>query len=327
MKPLISVVIPTANRPLYLPRAIGSALAGIDRKDIEVIVVPNGPDVSWREAMRYYYNNPSVRVIPIREANANIARNAGMSEARGEVIRFLDDDDYLFPEGAVKQYDLIHSSGVDVVSGSVQLVDEQNCCLRVWHQPDTDDLCTAVLGPWRNCLPTAHVYRRSCLRSARWNPATIARQDVEWLLNLCASRELSWHKIKDIVGIWQQHSDQRVSSRIHINELSKITVPMILTTFETLRKENRLNKSRSEAVSLGLWSFTARVFLFDPFYWSKIARTAQKIHPGVRPHYANYNLPIIRHFNPLFILWMILPKRCTFYQIEKLFKIFNMPHK
>ena len=327
MRPSISVVIPTSGRPQYLPRAIGSALAGIDAKDAEVIIVPNGPDDSWLEAMRPYRDNSSVSVIPVREANANTARNTGLAHARGEYVRFLDDDDYLFPEGAARQYELISSSGADVVSGSVQLIDEGGRCLEVWHQPDIDDLCTAVLGPLRNCLPTAHVYRRSCLGSLEWNPATVVRQDVEWLLDLCASTELRWHKTRDVVGVWQQHPKQRVSSKIHINEISKLTVPMILKAYNLLQKENRLSESRRQAASLALWGFTVRVFHFDPIYWSRVAHTARKIHPAVRPLYASYNSPAALRLHPLLILWMDLPKRWAFYQVRQLMDRFSVGRK
>ena len=74
MTPLVSVIIPTKNRPLYLPNSVQSALDGMDQGDVEVVVVPNGPDNSWRRSLLPYRNNPLVRVLPIEEANANIAR-------------------------------------------------------------------------------------------------------------------------------------------------------------------------------------------------------------------------------------------------------------
>jgi glycosyltransferase involved in cell wall biosynthesis len=325
MAPLISIVIPTANRPQYLPRAVESALEGLDAGDVEVIVVPNGHDNSWQETLLPYRDNHSVRVIPVGEANANVARNKGMAEARGEYVRFLDDDDFLYPEQALKQYELITSSEADVVSGSVRLIDENGRGLEVWRQPDTDDLCAAVLGPFRNCLPTAHVYRRSCLGSAQWNPATKVRQDVEWLLDLCASRELGWHKTGDVVGVWQQHPKQRVSSGIHINEISKITVPMLLKTHDTLNMMNRLTAPRRQAAAVALWGLTAKAFLFDPIYWSRVARTAMNIDPKARHPYVEYNYPVIRGLSPLLMQWLLLPKRWTLYQVRKFTDRHHMP--
>jgi glycosyltransferase involved in cell wall biosynthesis len=290
----------------------------MDDGDVEVIVVPNGPDDSWRQTLRPYLDKHYVRAVPIRDANANIARNAGLAEAGGEFIRFLDDDDYLFPESAARQYELISTTGADVVSGSVQLVDEKGRYLEVWRQPDTDDLCAAVLGPFRNCLPTAHVYRRSCLESINWNPATKVRQDIEWLLDLCASLELKWEKTKDVVGIWQQHPDQRVSSRIHINEICRITVPMLIRTYKTLQANNRLTEPRRKATAVALWGLTAKAFLFDPLYWSNVARTAMKIDPVARHPYVEYHFPVICRLNPLLIQWLLLPKRWALYHVRKL---------
>ncbi len=117
MTPLVSIIIPTHNRPHFLPRAVDSALAGMPAGEVEVIVVPNGPDESWKQSLLPYKHNSSVRVIPITAANANIARNTGLAAANGEFVRFLDDDDYLIPEGAVKQYALIKESGVAGYNG------------------------------------------------------------------------------------------------------------------------------------------------------------------------------------------------------------------
>ncbi len=326
MNPLVSVIIPTIGRPQYLPRAINSALTGMESKDVEVIVVPNGPDDSWQKTLQPYHNNLSVRIIPIMEANANIARNVGLDEARGEFIRFLDDDDYLIPEGAVKQYELIKSFGVDVVSGSVQLVDESDQCFNVWHQPDMDDLCIAVLGPWRNCLPAAHVYRRSCLGSAKWNPSTIVRQDLDWLFNLCVSRELRWHKINDIVCAWQHHWNKRISSKTHFNEIRKLTIPMLIRTYNSLQTSNRLNNARKQAVALGLWSSIHSAFFLDPFYWWKIAHTTQVNFPTSRPPQALYNFPILRHIDPLIILWLILPVKWLIHLKNQILKKLHIRH-
>jgi len=326
MTPLVSIIIPTAYRPHYLPRSINSALSGMNNNDVEVIVVPNGPDESWRESLNPYGNNQSVRVIHIKEANANIARNAGLTEARGEFVRFLDDDDYLIPENSIKQYELIQSSGADIVSGSVQLVDEAGGCFDVWRQPDMDDLCAAVLGPWRNGLIMSHVYRKSSLKSARWNPATIVRQDVEWLLDLCASKELRWHKTNDVVGVWQHHWEQRVSSKTRFNEIRKLTVPMLIRTYKSLQMENRLNDLRRQAVTLELWSLIHSAFFLEPLYWSEVARTAQEIDSTVRPLQAIYNFPLIRNLNPLLIQWLLLPKRWTFYRFRHLLKKLRLLH-
>lgn len=326
MTPIISVVIPTANRPHYLPRAVDSALTGMDAGDVEVLVIPNGPNESWRETLLSYQSNPDVRVIRITEANANIARNAGLVAARGEFVRFLDDDDYLVPEGAIKQYASIQDFRVDVVSGSVQLVDECGRCFDVWQQPEMDDLCSAVLGPWRLCHPSAHVYRRSRLGNTRWNAKTSVRQDFEWLFDLCASTDLNWQKIDDVVGVWQHHWGNRISSSQKFNTIRRLTVPMLMRTYENLKKEGRLNESRRRAVSQGLWGCIQAAFYLEPRYWTQIAHLAKEIDPTARPVQPIYDFPVFSKLNPLIIQFAMLPKRWVFHHSRQLLKKYRLRH-
>jgi glycosyltransferase involved in cell wall biosynthesis len=323
MSPSISVIIPTFNRPDYLPRAVDSALVGMPPGEVEVIVVPNGPDKSWRQSLFPYQNNPSVRVIPIKEANANIARNKGFAEARGEFVRFLDDDDYLIPEGAKKQYALIRSSGADLVSGSVNLINEKGKVFNVWHQPAFDDFCVAALGPWRNCLPTAHLYKRSKLARLKWDINIQVRQDVDWFFELCSSQEWHWKKTKDIVGVWQHHWNKRISSSKKRNEIEKETVPMLIKAFKSLEKSGRLSKDRNRAISLGLWGFIQSAFYLEPSYWTKVSKLAKNIDPEAKPIKPVYQLPAFSRIDPLLIQWMILPKQWAFHQVRQILKKCN----
>lgn len=96
MTPTLSIVIPTHDRPTLVRRAIASALAACPRGG-EVVVVddgsaePIGPDLP--EA-----GGRTVRVLRHETAQgAAAARNAGVAEARHEVVFFLDDDDELLP--------------------------------------------------------------------------------------------------------------------------------------------------------------------------------------------------------------------------------------
>ena len=318
MNPDVTVVIPTANRPHYLPRAVDSALAGMDPGDIEVIIIPNGPDQSWRQALHPYKNNPSVRTFTIVDGNANTARNKGLTEAKGQYIRFLDDDDFLFPESAKKQYELIQSSGADVVSGDVQLVGKDGRCFDIWKQPSLNDFCAAMLGPLRVCLPVAHVYRRSILGDAKWNPETLGRQDVEWVFDLCAARELRWKKLNEAVGAWQHHFGKRISSSQGFKIIrNKLTVPMLMRTYESLKKQGRINEIRQRATATGLWDFVHGAFYLDPKYWYSIARRARQIDATAKPIQAVYHLPVLRHLNPLLIQWILMPKRWIKFQIKE----------
>jgi glycosyltransferase involved in cell wall biosynthesis len=89
---LVSVIIPTLNRPKLLLRAIHSVLSQT-HQEVEVIVVVDRPDQETLSAVKLL-NDDRVRLIanPYSFTAAG-ARNAGADHARGEWLAFLDDDD------------------------------------------------------------------------------------------------------------------------------------------------------------------------------------------------------------------------------------------
>ena len=90
--PLISIIIPTYNRPHLLPRAVNSALAQTV-EDLEVIVV----DDASPEPVQLP-EHPKLRIIRLPENSGGAAaRNAGAKAAYGRWLTYLDDDDELLP--------------------------------------------------------------------------------------------------------------------------------------------------------------------------------------------------------------------------------------
>jgi hypothetical protein len=94
--PRVSVVIPVYNLRPYLSEAIESALGQtLPSDELEVIVVDDGStDDSAAVARRYV---PRVRLLEQPNRGVSAARNAGIREARGTFLAFLDADDRIRP--------------------------------------------------------------------------------------------------------------------------------------------------------------------------------------------------------------------------------------
>ncbi len=95
--PMVSVIVPTYNRPATLRRALESILEQTYR-DFEIIVVnDNGTDVQDVIAALDHDG----RINYVRHAvNRGLAaaRNSGIGVARGRFLAYLDDDDRFYPE-------------------------------------------------------------------------------------------------------------------------------------------------------------------------------------------------------------------------------------
>lgn len=92
--PFFTVIIPTYNRAALLREALDSVFAQ-DFADFEVIVVDDGSTDNTAAAAANYGN----RIRFLRQSNQGpgAARNAGIREAQGEYVAFLDSDDLWFP--------------------------------------------------------------------------------------------------------------------------------------------------------------------------------------------------------------------------------------
>jgi glycosyltransferase involved in cell wall biosynthesis len=90
----ISCVIPTKNRPEMTCRAIASVVAQ-DTPVREIIVVDDGSTDHTAALVAARF--PEVRLLQRSGLGPGLARNAGVAEARGEVIMFLDSDDVWLP--------------------------------------------------------------------------------------------------------------------------------------------------------------------------------------------------------------------------------------
>lgn len=94
----ISVIMPVFNSEKYLCEAVNSVLAQTFT-DFELICVDDGSTDSSLDLLHKYASVDSrVKVLTQLNQFAGVARNYGMSIAKGEYLIFLDSDDFFKPE-------------------------------------------------------------------------------------------------------------------------------------------------------------------------------------------------------------------------------------
>jgi len=95
---LLSVVVPVFNRRELVLRAIGSVLAQEGASDREIIVVDDGSTDGTADAIAQRFGGDArVRTLAAQHAGASAARNLGLRHARGDLVCFLDSDDFWLP--------------------------------------------------------------------------------------------------------------------------------------------------------------------------------------------------------------------------------------
>lgn len=125
----ISIIICTYLRGVKLVDAIWSVIRqSMSKKEYEIIIVDNAPFTSGiREQIEFFKNKYSefegfIRYLAAPQKGLSYARNAGMWNAKGEYLLFLDDDvlaDYYLLEEIYAAFK--YHSNVGVVGGQVIL--------------------------------------------------------------------------------------------------------------------------------------------------------------------------------------------------------------
>lgn len=102
--PLVSIIIPCWNAAQYIGEAIASALAQT-YPNIEVIVIDDGSTDGSLDVIQSFGERIRWETGPNQGGCA--ARNRGLSLAKGDLIQFLDADDWLLPQKLERQVPLM----------------------------------------------------------------------------------------------------------------------------------------------------------------------------------------------------------------------------
>jgi glycosyltransferase involved in cell wall biosynthesis len=93
MKPLITALVDTYNHERYIEQALVSVLdQGLSPEELEIVVVDDGSTDQTPSIIQKFV--PRVKHVRKKNGGQASAFNAGFAEARGEIVAFLDGDDW-----------------------------------------------------------------------------------------------------------------------------------------------------------------------------------------------------------------------------------------
>ena len=164
--PEVSVIVPVYNVEAYVAKCIDSILAQTFA-DYELILVNDGA-TDGSPAILHEYAGKDARISVIDKPNGGLsdARNAGMKQAAGEYLCFIDSDDFIEPQMLEKTVRKLHETGADIVmfdvyqyhmmTGLKEVIANPFDQDQVYSLKETPELITKILNAAWN-----KVYRRS----------------------------------------------------------------------------------------------------------------------------------------------------------------------
>ncbi len=127
MKPLLSIVIPTRNRPLELQMAIKSAVGVQSRVDAEIVIASNGDTLKGDLEGLDPQLLSAAKIVRSQE-RLSLSQNwkFGLSHTTGIWMHFLGDDDYLIPDNEIDLTTLLKETKTNGIKFKIAHFDWMN---------------------------------------------------------------------------------------------------------------------------------------------------------------------------------------------------------
>ena len=179
LRPLISVIVPVYKVEKYLDRCINS-IVNQTYRNLEIILVDDGsPDKCPLMCDEWQKKDERIRVIHKKNGGLSSARNAGLDIATGELIGFVDSDDFILPEMYEYLYGLIIENDADLSMCRFIYVNEEG--IPVQDEAKAEDDCDSInvmsgdealriliTLEWEYVLAWNKLYRSDIFRNIRY---------------------------------------------------------------------------------------------------------------------------------------------------------------
>jgi hypothetical protein len=205
---LLSIVVNNYNYERFLHQSIESALAQT-HPQVEVVVVDDASTDGSREIVRSFGS----RVVPVlqeRNGGQGAALNAGLAASRGEIVIFLDADDYLYPDAAARVV-AAFGTGIGTVQYRLHLVDADGGIIDLYPPPevtfDRGDVVAKLLrtGRYEGTVTSGIAFARATLSAVCPIPAEHFRIGADGYLVTVAPFHGEVAAIDEPLGAYRRH--------------------------------------------------------------------------------------------------------------------------
>jgi glycosyltransferase involved in cell wall biosynthesis len=236
--PLVSVVLPTYNRPESLPDSIES-VTNQTYKRIELIVVDDHSDTSQQNTVNSVSHEGLHDMIFVRHnenRGLSAARNTGIKRASGQLVAFLDDDDVWKADKIERQVGVFRRAGSEVgaVCTGIRSIDASGSVISVRSIEPEGDITKDLLYDTVVSVPTLLVRRSVIADAGLFDERLKVYEDREWVIRL--SQHCKFRSIRDPLLVTQRDEDHE-SLTPDLETRKEVSHPILLETCRMVAAE------------------------------------------------------------------------------------------
>lgn len=191
MKPFFSIIVPVYQAEHTLDRCIQSVLSQ-EYENYELILVDDGStDGSAAICDTFAAADPRITVIHQMNSGVSAARNAGIHEAQGEYLLFLDSDDMLRHNALSIVAGATNCGIIDIVISNLSVVEHDIITRTIGVEEDKlvgvelfEEICKNP-NPYGYVIGKAFRCKLVSDNNILFNPAMYSQEDLDFFLSVC----------------------------------------------------------------------------------------------------------------------------------------------
>lgn len=234
MEPKVSVIMPAYNAAKYVEQAIASVMKQSETHWELIIVNDASTDQTELKVRGLADREPRIHLINFEKNQGSAAaRNAGLRQAHGRYLAFLDADDLWHPDKLKRQLNFMEETGAAITFTAYDWVGEENEPLgKMEVLPDAVDYKMMLKRNWMGCLTV--ILDRQKLKDIAF-PSLAKRQDYAL-----------WLKLMRVNHVPALCLNQPLASyRVHKESLSRKKVRLLRYNYQVFRNHEKMSRRAS----------------------------------------------------------------------------------
>ncbi len=167
----ISVIVPVYNVENYIRQCLDS-ICNQTYKNLEILVVDDGsPDNCPQICDEYAQKDSRIKVFHQKNGGQSVARNLALRQCAGDIIAFVDSDDYLELNAYETLINFLVDNDLDIVFMSANIVQDEEILETSFHFYPNGTICAPneifrkVLRDEIGGQPYLKIYRKECFEN------------------------------------------------------------------------------------------------------------------------------------------------------------------
>lgn len=233
---MVSIIIPTYNRGYTIKKSIESIL-NQTYKSFELIIVDDNSTDNTAEIVKSIKDERIRYIKQEKNLGANVARNRGVIESKGNFIAFQDSDDEWLPNKLEIQLDELKNNNADIVYCSFNRFENDKHEVIPKKNINDENIATELLK--YNFISTQTILgKKECFESEKFDEKLPRFQDWDLVIRLSMKYKIH-HVNKPLVNVYLQNDSITRSS-----EKGKIAINIMMDKYIDEIRKNKSILSR-----------------------------------------------------------------------------------